>query len=48
MNRNAYRRGLQVLAASALTALTCLLFRIWLHPRDPSLWLGAWLTGLCN
>jgi len=35
-------------AACALVALTAMLFHAWLHPRDPSLWLGAWIAGLCS
>ena len=41
-------RGLRSTAACALIAITGLLFDAWLHPRDPSLWLGAWIAGLCT
>ena len=36
------------LAACAGIAVTAVLFHAWLHPRDPSLWLGAWIAGLCT
>lgn len=28
--------------------LAACVFRAWLESADPSLWLGAWLTGLCT
>jgi len=35
-------------AACAAAALAAFVFHAWLNPRDPSLWLGAWITGLCT
>ncbi|MDH7452030.1 hypothetical protein QF205_02910 [Luteimonas composti] len=40
-------RALQALAACLVVALCAVAFRGWLAPRDMSLWLGAWLSGLC-
>lgn len=48
MSRALALRGLRLLAACALAAATIVLFRVWLDPRDPSLWLGAWIAGLCS
>ena len=48
MSRAAAVRWGKCAAACALIAVTALLFDAWLHPRDPSLWLGAWIAGLCT
>lgn len=48
MNRAFAIFGLRLLAACAIAAATIVLFHAWLHPRDPSLWLGAWIAGLCS
>lgn len=47
------RRGLgrvlcAALASGAVVAACAAGFQAWLAPRDMSLWLGAWIAGLCT
>lgn len=35
-------------AVAVVVLASALLFRAWLRPPEPSLWLGAWLTALCH
>ena len=35
-------------AGCAVILLAAFVFHAWLNPRDPSLWLGAWIAGLCT
>lgn len=47
MKSKIFRRGLALLAAIVFVAVDTLVFRAWLAPGNVSLWLQAWIPGLC-
>ncbi|MEJ0040295.1 MAG: hypothetical protein WDO68_30435 [Gammaproteobacteria bacterium] len=47
MKSKILRGGLALLAAMVFIAVDALVFRAWLAPGNVSLWLQAWIPGLC-